>query len=45
MEIESFSESSGQTVILATDHFDWSPDLPADFFVPQIPPGFAELDD
>jgi outer membrane lipoprotein-sorting protein len=45
MEFEFFSESSGQTGIVTKDQFDWAPDLPEDFFLPQVPPGFAELDD
>jgi len=38
MEFEFFSESSGQTAIIAKDQFNWAPDLPEDFFVPELLP-------
>jgi outer membrane lipoprotein-sorting protein len=41
MEFEFMNETSGRTVILVKDQFQWDPVLPDDFFVPQVPPEFT----
>jgi len=41
MEFESVSESSGRKSLHVKDQFDWNPEFPADYFVPEIPPGFT----
>lgn len=44
MEFEFVPESTGQKARIVKDRFEWSPSLPEDFFVPQIPPGFTQAE-
>ncbi len=47
VRIETHWPSSDGTSVstYAQEQFDWAPELPADFFVPQIPPGFTQAQD
>jgi hypothetical protein len=40
MEFECVPESTGRRVLAVKDQFAWDPDVPADFWAPQIPPDF-----
>jgi outer membrane lipoprotein-sorting protein len=45
IEFEFISQPSGRKTVQVKDQFTWNPDLPDDFFVPQIPADFEPAGD